>query len=373
MANKADHHQTELVITPQTFVKTVLLIIGTVLALTALRAASHAIFILFMAFFLALALNAPVSFIGRHLPSRARGSRAWATTIGFLVVIMLIGLFIASFVPVLVKQTQNLADAAPSLIEDVRKEEGTVGEFIKHYNLDSTIDSLSEEVSSRVKDGAGTAFSTVQSVGTSVVTLITVLVLTFMMLVEGPRWLRLLHELTPAEHKETATRITKNMYRVIKGFVNGQVLLAATAALLITPALFALGISYPIGLAVIVFICGLIPLVGHTIGAVLVTLVALFTSPTAAIIILAYYILYQQLENYLIQPRVQANSTDMSPLLVFASVVVGISFGGIIGGLVAIPVAGCIRILALEYFRAKGLLKGPIARHEAKTATGTAK
>ncbi len=95
---------------------------------------------------------------------------------------------------------------------------------------------------------------------------------------------------------------------MVRGFINGQVTLAALAAILIVPALFILHISYPIALMVVIFICGLIPLVGHTIGAIIVTVVALFTSPLAAVIILAYYILYQQIENYLVQPRIQANS-----------------------------------------------------------------
>jgi predicted PurR-regulated permease PerM len=110
-------------------------------------------------------------------------------------------------------------------------------------------------------------------------------------------------------------------------------------------------------LMVIVFICGLIPMVGHTIGAIIVTLVALFTSPWAAVIIMGYYFLYQQIENYLIQPRVQANSTNMPPLLVFISVIIGVNFGGIFGGLVAIPIAGCLRIAAMDYLRTKKIIE----------------
>jgi predicted PurR-regulated permease PerM len=121
--------------------------------------------------------------------------------------------------------------------------------------------------------------------------------------------------------------------------------------------LLILGISYPAALTVVVFICGLIPLVGHTIGAIIVSTVALFNSPWSALIVLIYYILYQQIENYIIQPRIQANSTNMSPLLVFASVIVGVSFGGLLGGLVAIPVAGCIRIALLDYLRAKNIIE----------------
>jgi predicted PurR-regulated permease PerM len=147
------------------------------------------------------------------------------------------------------------------------------------------------------------------------------------------------------------------MYRVVKGYVNGQVVLALLAAFMILPVLLITGVSYPAALVVVVFVCGLIPLVGHTIGAVIVSTVALFHSPWSALIVLGYYILYQQIENYIVQPRVQANSTNMSPLLVFMSVIVGVSFGGLLGGLVAIPVAGCIRIVLLDYLQAKKIIE----------------
>jgi len=142
--------------------------------------------------------------------------------------------------------------------------------------------------------------------------------------------------------------------------VNGQVVLAAIASCMLLPALIILHISYPAALVVVVFICGLIPLIGHTIGAVIVTTVALFHSPLTAAIVLAYYILYQQIENYIIQPRIQANSTNMSPLLVFSAVIVGVNFGGLFGGLVAIPVMGCIRIALLDYLHTKHIIEDEV-------------
>jgi predicted PurR-regulated permease PerM len=126
--------------------------------------------------------------------------------------------------------------------------------------------------------------------------------------------------------------------------------------LFIVPALFLLHIPNPLALMVVVFVCGLIPLVGHTIGAIIVTIAALFHSFGSAVVILAYYILYQQIENYAIQPRIQANATNMSALLVFVSVIVGANFGGLIGALVAIPVAGCLRVLILDYLEDRKLL-----------------
>jgi predicted PurR-regulated permease PerM len=160
------------------------------------------------------------------------------------------------------------------------------------------------------------------------------------------------------------------MSRVIQGYVNGQVTLAAIAAVLILPALFVAGVSYPLALMVIVFICGLIPMVGHTIGAIIVTTVALFTSVPAAIIVLSYYILYQQIENYVVQPKIQANSTNMSPLLVYIAVILGVNFGGLLGGLVAITVMGCIRILVLDYLEQRNILSTATVK-DAKTQGGT--
>ena len=370
MSSKSDNHKTEFILTPQTIVKTALLVIGIVMVLRIFKIAAPALMLIFTAFFLALALNAPVSFVARHIPGKARGNRAWATSIAFLAVVLLFLGFIASFVPPLVKQTKNFANAAPSLIQDVQQQKGSVGEFVRKYKLESQVDNAAKQVRSKLSDAGQQLFSTVQKVGGSVFAVLTVLVMAFMMLVEGPGWMRFMQELLPKAHRPRAQRLSENMYRVVKGYVNGQVTLAAMAAIVITPVFFIMGVSYPLGLMVVVFICGLIPMVGHTIGAVIATLVALFASLTAAIVVLAFYILYQQIENYLVQPRVQANSTDMSPLLVFSSVIIGVSFSGLLGGLVAIPVAGCLRVVILEYLSYRTNAKNsPTVYAEIQSAT----
>jgi predicted PurR-regulated permease PerM len=348
--------EVSLTISARTIVKVVLLIIGTILALAALRKASHALLLIFTALFLAVALNAPVSWIARHIPGKKRGSRVLGTTTSFIVVVVVLGAFLASITPPIVRQTQSLVNSAPRLIRDVRDENSDIGHFIQKYNLESEVDKFSEQLSERLKNASGSAVSTVTKVGSSIFSLLTILVLTFMMLIEGPRWIKLGIELSPKRRQRNIETVLRDMYSVVKGYVNGQVLLAAIAAVMILPGLLIFGVSYPVALLGVVFICGLIPMVGHTIGAVIVTLVALFTSPLSALGILAYYILYQQIENYLIQPRVQANTTNMSPLLVFASVVIGVSFSGLFGGLVAIPVAGCLRVLVLDYLRQNGRL-----------------
>lgn len=358
---KKNKDTVEITISNPTVIRVVLLIIVSLILVTALRRAGHALLLIFTAFFLALALNAPVHWIAGRLPGKRRGSRTLATAISFLVVIGALIAFLASIVPPLVRQTSSFIDNAPHFVEDVRGENSSLGRFVRRYNLEDEFDNFSSQLDDRLKNVSGSAVSTFSRITSSIFSTLTILVLTFMMLIEGPAWLEFLKRLVPDEKEPHLEKLGHDMYRVIKGYVNGQVTLAAIAAMLILPMLFILNISYPIALVLVVFICGLIPLVGHTIGAAIVTVVALFTSPLSALIILAYYILYQQIENYVIQPRIQANSTNMSPLLVFSSVIIGVSFSGLFGGLVAIPVAGCLRIILLDYLTRRKLLSPAVA------------
>lgn len=372
---KDSTNEIEITISNNTVLRVLGLVFGAILFLAAIRQAQHALVLIFTAFFLALALNAPVQWISRHMPGRMRGKRSAATAVSFLLVIIFLGSFIASIVPPLVRQTQNFIEAAPGLVEDSRNQDTQIGKLIRQYHLEGQVENFSSQLDERLKGAGSAAFTTVGKIGTSIFAILTILVLTFMMLIEGPRILAFARELVRVDHREHADRLAIEMYRVVKGYVNGQVTLAAIAALFIVPAFFILGISYPIALMVIVFVCGLIPMVGHTIGAIIVTLVALATSPVSALIILAYYILYQQIENYVVQPRIQANSTNMSPLLVFVSVVIGVSFGGLAGGLFAIPVAGCIRIVLLDYLKNHHYIADkPVVTDEvSKATTKTAK
>jgi predicted PurR-regulated permease PerM len=347
----------DITISNRTVVRVLLLVVGMFMLLAAVRQAAHALTLIFIAFFLSLALNAPVHWIAQRLPGRRRGSRTLATATSFMVVIILLAGFLISIVPPLVAQTSNFIQEAPELVDELRDENSSLGSFIRRYSLEDQVDSFSTQISDWSDNITGGAVNTITRISGSIVSVLTVLVLTYMMLVEGPRWLNFGRRLISDDKKDYTEKIVKDMYRVVKGYVNGQVLLAVVAALLIAPPLFILDIGFPVALMVIVFLCGLIPMIGHTIGAIIVTAIALFTSPWAALIILIYYISYQQIENYAVQPRVQANTTDMSPLLVFASVVIGISLNGIIGGIVAIPIAGCLRILLIDYLTRKNYLE----------------
>lgn len=362
--NKDKESTVTLNIPSRVVVRVMLVVVVTLIGLSAVKQASHALTLLFVAAFLALALNAPVQWIARRMPGKRKNSRVAGTAISFLVVLVILVGFLASIVPPLVRQTANFINNAPALVQQVRDEDSGIGRFVAKYNLQDDIDKYANQLSSRLRDASGAVVSTVSRAGSSAIAVLTVLVLTFMMLIEGSRWIRFMRDIIPDHHHARVDSIALDMYKVIKGYVNGQVVLALIASLMLLPALLILHVPYPAALVVVVFVCGLIPMVGHTIGALIVTLVALFHSPWSALFILAYYILYQQIENYIVQPRVQANTTNMSPLLVFASVIIGVSFGGLLGGLVAIPVAGCIRIALLDYLRYKNIIEPSTKRAE---------
>lgn len=346
---RSNEQEIALTITTRTFFKVLLLIIVTIFLLAALKSAEYSLTLIFIALFLALALNAPVSFVARHLPGPLRGSRSSATALSFLIVTLALGIFVASLVPPVVRQTQSFINAAPQIVQDLQGQNSQVSRFVQRYHLQAEIDQLSNELSNKLRNSSSTAIAAVTNIANSIVSLLTILVLTFMMLIEGPAWLTFLRQFIPSRHRQHADELRHNMYKAIKGYVNGQVVLAAVAAFLVLPGLLIFHVSYPVALMAVVFVCGLIPMVGHTIGAVIVTFIALFHSPLSALGILIYYILYQQIENYLIQPRLQANVTNLSPLLVMVSLIVGVSFGGLLGGLFAIPVVACLRVWVVDY------------------------
>lgn len=356
LAKSDNNESVELSVSTSTYIKLAVLVLVTLLIIWGVRKVSHALLLIGVSFFLSLALNAPVNRIARFMPGKLKGNRAIGTAISYLIVIIVLGLFFAYVGPPIAKQTGDFIKAAPGIVSEFKNQSGAIGKFIRHYHLQKQVSTLSKQLSDRLHNVGGEAFHTLDTIVKSIFSLVVVLVLTFMMLSEGQRWLGVARNIIPSKYHSTTDKLSRDMYRVIRGFVNGQVFLAALAALFISPALFILHISYPAALILVIFICGLIPLVGHTIGAIIITCVGLFHSTSSGIIILVYYILYQQFETYVIQPKIQANTTKMSPLLVFGSIIIGLSFGGLAGGLLAIPVAGCLRIAVLELLRSQNLI-----------------
>jgi predicted PurR-regulated permease PerM len=304
-----------------------------------------------------LALNPPVSYIARKLPSR---SRVGATAIAYLTVITLLVGALFMIIPPVVEQSFKFAVTVPQIIDNVSLQRGILDDFVAKYGLEeqlnNSIESVKAQAAALADDIGKILVNGVTATFNGALNLFLVFVLTFLMLIEGPMWAKRIWALyRDPKRLERHRTIVQKMYRVVVGYVNGQLLVAAIAAsatlvtILLLSFVFDLPGNLALPLATIVFITSLVPMVGATIGAIFVTFILLLNNITAALIFLAYFIVYQQIENNFISPTVQSKKVELSALAVLTSIIIGISLFGLLGGIISIPIAGCIRVLLVDY------------------------
>jgi predicted PurR-regulated permease PerM len=354
--------KTRIDIDTKTFVRFILVVIGFGLAIFAIYHAQTALLILGISLFLAVALNGPVSRISRILPGK---SRAAATAIAYVLVVVVLGAIIFLVVPPIVQQTAKFVQNVPSFVDNATNQYKGLNDLINQYNLQPQVN----QALNSIKDGTA---SWASNVGTTVVTgvgsvfafltgSLLVLVLTFLMLIEGPTWMQRIWSLYDDQRKmRIHKRITKRIYGVVNGYVTGQITVSAIGGILAGAAVFVLSLIFPqipSGLAfptaAITFTLSLIPMFGATIAGLLITVLLAFNSPVAAIIYIIYFFVYQQIENNFVAPQVQAKKIELSALAVLAAVTIGLYLFGLLGGIIAIPIAGSIRILLDEYLKSR--------------------
>lgn len=339
-------------ISSQAIVRAVLITFLTLLGLQFLGTIGYQLQLIFTGAFLALALNPAVSWVAARLRSK---SRTRATGISYILVIIALGTFLFFVVPPIATQLIDFLKDIPSTISSQTSQDSPVGELIRRYGLESEVQTMSENLTSQFSNLPSTVVSTASWVGGTLISVITVLVLSFMMLVEGPRWFDRLWAIQPKNKREHRRMLAHKMYQVVTGYVNGQVVIAMIAALFAMAAL-SIGTAITnaevniVAMGGIVFLFGLIPLIGNTLAAVIVVLVSLFSSLALAIGMGAFFLFYQQMENVTLQPYIQAKSNQLTPLIVFIAALIGAGFGGLLGAFVAIPIAGCIRVLMEDHF-----------------------
>ena len=322
--------------------------IGALLALTMLQAlaSASAVFILIIiSIFLAAGLNPAVMFFQNR--GLNRGASVGAVMAS---VLLFVAAFIAVAVPPLIDQGNQLLDNAPALIKDLNNN-AFINDLNNKYGV---IDSLQTKIDSLIKDGqfAITAFGGVIGVGKAVVSglvsTITILVLTLYFLASLPQVINIGLRFVPATRRDRVSKLTNAIVGRIGSFVGGQAIIAALAATFILIMGLIVGMPYPGPLAMVVLICGFIPLVGHFIGMSIVTVVSLTDSLTTAAIALGAYILYVQIENYVITPRIMRKSLAIPGLVTIIAALLGASLLGLVGGLLAVPIAAAVLLILDE-------------------------
>ncbi len=351
----------KLDIDTRVFVRFWLVVIGFALAAFIIYSARTALIIIASAVFLALVLNSPVSRLARILPGR---SRVGGTALAYVAVVLALSAFMFLVVPPIVQQTAKVAETIPGLVTSATVQYKGLNSFINSYNLQPQVNGFVNSIKDSTSAVAGVVGSNLLSgIGSffyGVSTIIMVLGLSFFMLVEGPVWIKRLWTLYDDDslmdyHKSLLSR----MYSVVTGYVMGQLSVSTIAALFagltvfVLSLIFKVPINFAIPAAAIIFIMSLIPMFGEMIGMAIIALALLFNDPPAALVFAIVFVIYMQIENNYIVPRIQSRQLELSALAILISVIIGIYLFGIAGGIISIPIAGCIRIIADEYITRK--------------------
>lgn len=323
----------------------ILILVGVVLYV--LWVARHVVSWVLISLFFALALNPAVDWLQAHgLPKRGL-----ATGVVFLLALALVVGIAAAFIPTLVDQVNSFANKVPDYVTQLTHGKGRFGFLETRYHIVEKVkNAVHNGGVGRFAVGAGAALTVTKSVITAVVATLTIVFVTFFMLLEGPAWMDRIFGLVPAQEQPRWRRVGHDIYRTVGGYVTGNLLISLIAGVASGIVLWLAGVPYVVALGLLVALLDLIPLAGATIAAVLCVLVAIAASgTTAAIVVGVFFVVYQQLENHVIQPLVYGRTVQLSPLAVLVSVLVGAQIAGVLGALAAIPVAGTIQVLLVDW------------------------
>ena len=315
-----------------------------IVLMRALASVSQIFILILIALFLAMGLNPAVEALRRR-----NMSRVTAVTIIFTSVIAFVVFFALVVAPPVISQGTQLINKAPTLLADLTNN-ATINKLNDQYGI---IDTLQSKLKSVTSDGTLliSAFGGVIGVGKSVLsgffTFLTILVLTLYFITSLPQAVNLGLSLVPASRRERIGHLTNAIIGRVGSFVGSQIVIAAMASLFVFILSLVLGLPSPIAIGMIVFVCGLIPLIGHFLGSGIVTIIALTQSIAIGVIALVAYVVYVQIENYVVTPRIMKRTLAVPGAVTIISALIGSSLLGLVGGLLAVPVAASI-ILILD-------------------------
>lgn len=334
-------------ISSRAVVQAVLVTVGVLAGLYLLYQIRQIIGLIFISIFLAAAIGPLVDFI-----QRGRGiGRAGAILSSYLVLMLAIfgiGLLV---VPPIVDEINALADDIPGYVDDLRQSE-TIRDYDDKYKITEKLREEAEKLPNRLGDAAGALQSVTVGIFSTLFQAITVLVMTFFFLLDGRRMLDFCFRQLRGDRERRAREIAQNVYRAVSGYIAGAGILALIAGISTYGMMTILGIPFAVPLSVLMSFLVLIPLIGATIGGIIIAAVAAANDfPTPVIIWTIFFILYQQLENNVMQPFVYKRTVALHPLLVIVAVLIGASQLGVLGALVAIPVAASIQVVVKDHWR----------------------
>lgn len=348
----------------KTLIRFWLVIFGFIILAGAIWIAKDVLIMIIIAAFLALALNSPVAKIAKILPGSSK-NRVGATAVAYLIIVLIFGALFSVLTPIITDQVKHFSKDLPQIVQNYTGEQSGIRRFITENHLEGMIsqavDSVTRSINSSVSKLGDVFFGSIASIVGWIISLFMVLAMAFLMLVEGPDLIDKIFKVfyTDKILEKNHRRILSRMYGTVSGYVSSIVTICSISATCgsIATAILALIFDFPISLiapiAVLLFIFGMIPMVGTTIAGMLSALIIGLNLPTAGLIFLAYFLIYQQIENNVISPMVQARNNQLSALIIFIALTVGVYAFGLLGALLAIPLAACAKILVQEQLKSR--------------------
>jgi predicted PurR-regulated permease PerM len=343
------------------------LVLATVLLLLLAYATRQVLTWMVIAMFFAIALHPAVTWLER----RAKWFKRWlATLVVFLLAFAFIGGLIAVFVIPLAREAAQFADNLPKIIADVRAGRGPIGNLAERFHALDYIQTHATQLRGYVSGLGAPTLAVLRSAATGVAGVVTIFVLAYLMVLEAPKVVDGFLALFEERRAERIRRVSHDCAKTVTGYITGNLLISVICGLLTWAVLALTGVPFAALIGLFVGLADLIPLVGATLGAVVGVVAAFTQSVTAGIIVVIFFVVYQQLENHLLQPLIFSRTVQLNPLTVLVAILIGVELAGILGALLAIPVAGIIQIVARDIWDTRrGRLKPePTVGEERKPA-----
>jgi predicted PurR-regulated permease PerM len=331
----------------RTIVRVVLIVVLSAFALYLVYRLRTIIAWLVVATFIAACATGPVNVLARRM------RRGVAIALVYLVIILVPLIVLVLLVVPLIEQSVRLVDNLPEYVADLRQtieDNSQLRELNDKYDVTGKLDDLASSAASSLDNAALTLADVGAGVVSSVFAIVTIIVLSMFMVARGAHWWQAFLETRPPHEAQSLRRAGDRMASAVSGYVAGALLQASLAGVAAFTVLTILGIPSALTLALVIAILDLVPMVGATLGAVLIGIVIVFSGSTADLIVwIAFAIVYQQFENYVVQPRIQSRAVSLDPFIVVLAALIGGTLLGVLGALLAIPAAATIQIAVREY------------------------
>ncbi|MFL6137470.1 MAG: AI-2E family transporter [Frankiaceae bacterium] len=338
----------------RTIATAIAMVLGAIIAVYLVRHLSRVIIWVVIAGFFTVLLYPMVNFV----ENRMHFKRSLATLVVVLGCFLVLGAMGYLLVQPLISEGSNFAAKLPDYIDQARTGRGPVGHLITRFHVDTWVAQHQQQITKALTNIGGGAVGIARTAGNFIFGTVTVVVLTFLMVLEAPKLIEGSLALLSSPRAERVRRVGGDCTKAVLGYMTGNLLISVICGASTYVVLLLTGVPYAGVIAVFVALADLIPLVGATLGAVVAVGVALLHSVTAGIIVVAFFVIYQQLENHLLQPVIMSRTVNLNPLAVFLSVLVGVELLGILGALIAIPIASMIQVIIRDVYDVrKGRLK----------------